>query len=500
MICSKGIYAKGLNEKLPIIRIDLNNDDNIDYYLQAYSNTKDTKVILKSKKVKEYKYMKESTYNFELVKNKKSNGLIKVTLHRIDENCVFFIDYFPKEKNAKINLEIVSKDMTKNFKIKKAYKEGLNLKYKESKLSSEKIKNTSLFIKGEKSRKYIRLGKAYYYKPLGYSVFDKKEIDNILSIKRRKEDTFFQYEMPVKKGYGIRYEGILSIKPLINWENNLAYNTLKVMDLNDKKLFWEDGIYYPNMYNYLPRSEESFFKTPSALQIRASYWALNEGELFKSQGISMMYSYASSFNNKNYIPTKPLSQWLYNDFQIGHNFYDTRFNTDTVISLMYYYQKYPDKLVLEKIDNYFEFYLKYLKKYKFKVDDSLYFIPDYMDFSKEKVSNHCSLNHLISEMIALYKYYEITEDENILKTAHFLRDTIINSYDKWIKPDGDLWYAVTNEGKFIKKDYPLVTYNDLKYANSFLKSVDGFVAKEFKLLLNSKRNWAIKKGYIDRVK
>lgn len=480
------------------IDIDINEDGQVDYIVQIASLERTYDVSLDMKSIIHKKYLQEKNYKVNMTKNNKTTGIIDITFQKVLDNSYnYFIEFTPLQDDAKVNISIISKNMGNGFSLREAFYKENQMDFKYTPYSfPRKLSNTSNYIDGQNG-KSMRLGKVYHTKDLGSTVIDIQTIEDLhINVTQKESDMIYTIPLWNKKEYATRTEGILSLKPLVNWEKDFAYATTKVMDLTNQKLFWKNGIYYPTPSTYIPSTETSFYRTPSALQIRSAFWVLEDGELFRNHGISMMYAYAEAYDSKNFIPTAPESTWLQEDYGIGSKFYDTRFNTDTIMALMNIYTKYPDEVILQKINDYFLFFKDFSEKHSFSIEENQIYVPDYIDYEERNKKTHSSLNHTIAEMIVLYQYYQLNNDQTYLDMAHRLRDTILSSYKNWIKEDGDLWYGITPDGKFIKNDYPLVTYNDLKYAEYYLKNIDGVIPYEWKILIESKEIWAKKEGYL----
>lgn len=273
-------------------------------------------------------------------------------------------------------------------------------------------------------------------------------------------------------------------------------NTLGVMDFANEKYVWKDGVHYENPMLYEPEAPNDFYLTPSGLHIRACYWVLGKGSIYDTYGISLMYSYLNLYNDKGYIPTVPKSGWIYGEYGVEGNFYDTRFNTDTVSSFMHMQEKYPDIEIEEALRRYFSFFASHVKNNSYYVDEQL-FVADYMNHSGKSTSvPHCSLNHMLEEMAVMFRYATMYENKEIFALAEQFLQSITATKDKWIRPNGDLFYCVTVDGEYIKQDYPLVIYNDLRRGEYTLRQIYGEAPADYMAILDSKTKWARGQGLI----
>lgn len=494
-------HAKALSKEnisIQNISFDLNNDSISEFDLILYSDVPDITYIAQEAVTTQYKYMTSTTYKYKQMKKNKEIGYIELTVKSFLDNTGYmcFLNYYSDKRGIRLGYDLITSHESSKF-------ETISIINADNKCSVERnetsdtgfLPNQVTYLESED--RYLKFNKIVTTKYLGSSVYEiepKPVIGSYTKINNEMKVSYYLDSIPNKE---IKASWILSKEPLVVWSHDFAYRTLLNMDYYNDTYFFNDGIYRINMYNYLPRSQKvpSYFKNPAGLQVRACKWVLNQGNLFRIIGLYSMYSYADSYNKEGYIPTQPMSEWLSKDFGIGYNFYDTRFNSDTVESLMRIYTDYPDEYVLEKIKNYIAFYKNYYEKYQYNVGKAI-FVPDYMDITGKNKINHTSLNHFISETYAMLGYYKLTGDKEALEIANQMLDSIKMTSDKWIRPNGDLWYKVTPEGKYVSNDYPLVTYNDLNYFKGFLKQIFGSVPQEVEKLFKSKEKWAIQNRYL----
>lgn len=495
-------YAEALSKEniiLQNIAFDLDNDSTPEYNLILYCNAPGITYTAQETTSIHYKYMTSTTYKYNQLEKNKKIGYIQLTVKSFLDNTGYmcFLDYYSDKRGIKLSFDLTTSHNNSDF-------ETISINDINNKCSVERneisnkgfLPNKVTYLESED--RYLKFDKIVTTKYLGSSVFEIEPNPVIGSYSKSSNEIKFSYNLVSIPRKEIKASWILSKEPLVDWGHDFAYRTLLNMDYYNDTYFFNDGIYRINMYNYLPRSQKvpSYFKNPAGLQVRACKWVLNHGNLFRIIGLYSMYSYADSYNKEGYIPTQPMSEWLSKDFGIGYNFYDTRFNSDTVESLMRIYTDYPDEYVLEKIKNYIAFYKAYYKKYQYNAGKAI-FVPDYMDITGKNKINHTSLNHFISETYAMLGYYKLTGDKEALEIGNQMLDSIKMTSDKWIRPNGDLWYKVTPEGKYVSNDYPLVTYNDLNYFKGFLKQIFGNVPQEIEKLFKSKEKWAIQNRYLE---
>ena len=480
------------------VDIDADSDKNPEFRVFLYNTRSDVKYVVQEPYIDKYKYMTSKNYRLIQYKSGKKIGYVNLTLKSLSDNnnWMFFVNYYSDEDNIKLKYDIKAYTKQTNVDILTFPKQkGKYILKREKAPSKVTLSNKVTYLEGAK--RYIKFGETIVAKGLGSTVCEiyKYRADNVLT--KTKDGFNSQITLNSIAKREIRGNWLLSVNPMVDWSHKTAFNTMLKMDFETGTIFFSDGVYRENMYNYVPRSNSvrTYFKNPAGLQVRACKWVLDKGSLFKTVGVYSMYAFADSIGKNGYIPTQPMSEWLKSDYNIGYNFYDTRFNSDTMTSLIYIYQDYPDKYVLNKLDKYITFYKKYYKTKQYKVGKAI-FVPDYMDISGKNKINPTSLNHFIAETEVMFLYYNLTGDKESHKIALEMLNSIKLTSSRWIRPDGDLWYRVTPQGVFTTDDYPLVTYNDLVFFKHILKTVEGKIPAEIEKMYQSKEKWAKNHGFL----
>ncbi len=476
-----------------LIGLDLNQDEQVDYklLLQGDMDQNINPEIIEEERL-EYKYMCAYTY---LIGLSKAYGEIKLTMHEVyGSGLIYYLEYKPYNEKSKDVIFQLKAGASHELEILKGVYKGRKLNLNQAVINKNTtLPNTVNYIDGNNN--HMRLGRVFLEKNIGKTVVSVEKIVQDIQL-MFEDEMVYQYTLPVMTGYSTKVDGMLSLEELCDKKIQLNLDTLSVMDLANEKYMWVDGVYYENPMKYEPSAVNDFYRTPSALHMRACYWVVDKGSIFKTYGISLMYTYMQLYNDKKYIPTQPKSGWLYEDYGIVDNFYDTRFNTDTVSALLHMQKIYPDDEVKQAIDNYFAFFMNYVQNNSFYVDGNI-FVADYMNYSgKNKAMPHCSLNHMLEEMTVLYRYYLLYENKEAFDLAEQFLESIKLTKDRWIRSNGDLYYCVTEDGRFIKDDYPLVTYNDLNRGKYYLEKVYGEVPRDYLDILESKEKWAKANGHI----
>ncbi|HEX2925774.1 MAG TPA: hypothetical protein VHP38_05890 [Ruminiclostridium sp.] len=495
------VYAADSRSKDSLIQyvdVDADNDKIPDFKVLLYNTQPNIKYTVQNPVINNFQYMYSKTYKLLQYKNGKKTGYVDLTLKKLSDNrsCMFFIDYYSSAGNIKLKYDI--KACTKKTKVDILNFSSQNGKYTMGKQTApDRITLPNKVTYLESPERFVKLGQVISTKGLGSSVYEVYPYKAEYNLTKTKNEFNSEIILNSIAKREIRANWILSLDPMVDWNNNSAFNTMIKMDFESGTLFFSDGAYRENMSNYIPRSEtvKTYFKNPAGLQVRACKWVLNKGSLFRTVGVYTMYAFADSIGEAGYIPTQPMSEWLQSDYNIKYNFYDTRFNSDTITSLIYIYKDYPDKYILGKINKYINFYKNYYRTKQYKIGSAI-FVPDYMDSSGKNKINPTSLNHFIAETEVMFLHYQLTKDEESYSIATEMLNSINLTSTNWIRPNGDLWYRITPEGKFTTDDYPLVTYNDLVFFRQILRSVEGNIPPEIDKMYSSKEKWAKSHGFL----
>ncbi|MDM5332400.1 S-layer homology domain-containing protein [Ureibacillus composti] len=219
-------------------------------------------------------------------------------------------------------------------------------------------------------------------------------------------------------------------------------------------------------------------------------------ELFEKQGdryfenlINNSFVNLEKFKgDQTYWETEVTSTYLKDLYGITAPFIDTRFNEQ--IALFYYNVgeklKVPD--YKKPLRNYADLLVSQKKQGNIiPVDQDSYYISDYFPVVEEQnQKTHSSMNHVLGGMNLLLIAYQEFNDPIYLETAKAIQTAIGKERDKWIRPNGDLWYKVDKDGNFVGEDYQHLTLEDLinsyrlwsEIDKSFLPVVEELIASK----------------------
>jgi hypothetical protein len=328
------------------------------------------------------------------------------------------------------------------------------------------------------------------FEPYQYSTLKEDTRSLPVSIKQTKTGYILEMKFIRDPGKYSEMWAIQSDKPLVDWSNPVMESIWKYLDMSyDGKWTWNGDYESPPDNSYLPHGEHIFWRFPDNYIARS---CINTGHsrLSDDLGWVMLNDVLPDQNDKGYWETSPQSNWLWQEYKIGHGFYDTRFNTDFAKLLLHGYANYGDPGFLNAAQKYDQWYKSFAQKEHTTVKGIAgtgWLVPDYTsDLPHKKV--HTSMNHQLAEINFLFAYYLRTGDEDSKELALTLIRGIINTKAAWLKPNGDLYYSLLN-GKGIGVDYPTLTYNDLWETQSLLLKIRGKVNSDLMELMANKKKW-----------
>ncbi|GAA4708210.1 hypothetical protein [Brevibacillus fulvus] len=307
-----------------------------------------------------------------------------------------------------------------------------------------------------------------------------------------------EVQIPQQANFVAEVWGLTSNQPLIDWEYDSAAEVIwHKIDLQYETKWSWDGFYVKTPATYTPYSAQSFWRLPTNY---AAYWLLTEENSRASDELVwvMLDTALANQNEAGYWETLPQSNWLWQDYGIGPNFFDTRFNTDIASLLLKGYEKYHRAEFLQAAKMYAAFLMQHMNENHYLTYGTQegWLVQDY-GWTQPHLPTHVSLNHQLQEMNFLYQLYLVTEQPVYRDYADKLLYGIKNTGQRWLKPDGNLHYAYLNDGTFGLQDYPYLTYNDLVEAQNLLSRLYGMTDPDLLELMSSKKRWMDENGIYD---
>lgn len=380
----------------------------------------------------------------------------------------------------------------------------------------------SIFITTDKQTLFV--GPSYNYK---YLDEDKDMVlslsQNTAYLKKIETGWNISYKMPQKMDtFSVMY-GAQSTSDLFNFgfgSNSIIWGN---HDFTNNSRILLNGYYYKTPTTYIPYHKDSFWHISSNYLVN-SLIRTGGNTLSTLIGNAQMIMSIQTINEKGFIPTLPQSSCLDSAYQIKDGFFDTRFNGETLKSLLNGYQKYQlpgyKAAYLKMADYYMQH--SYTNHFLVKSNDSLvsiipnalntitlakmtiddvktidsegWLVYDYSQDSEKYNStrpNQSSLNHQIAAVTVFLMLYEEEKDDRYLEFANTMLRGITLTTSRWIMADDNLEYAYMPNDTMGLIDYPYLTYNDLFDLKVELNQQFGISNESIEKLLDTKLKWMI---------
>jgi len=291
----------------------------------------------------------------------------------------------------------------------------------------------------------------------------------------------------VKRNYIVEMWGIVSKNQLVDMSEKEQFEAIKIADLSQYRKWTMKGPYYITPSSYYPNKENYFYN--NVAQHIGAMFLNTKGRFFQDMATISIYTALLNQNELGIWYTTPKSTWLYEDYKIGHYFYDTRFNSDAALFLINGYREFNDITMLKGAIKYGDFLIEYIKNHHYNTIKDGYLVWDYGDAFLLENPTHVSLNHLVNEMNFLYELYIETNKKEYLLMGNKIKIAVDDTYIKWSKPNNDLWYAYMQDGSFDLKDYINLTLRDLLYSQQLIMKIQGKKDKAFEVLITKKTQY-----------
>ncbi|MER2089022.1 MAG: S-layer homology domain-containing protein [Sporosarcina sp.] len=203
-----------------------------------------------------------------------------------------------------------------------------------------------------------------------------------------------------------------------------------------------------------------------------------------------------------YWKTEVTSTYLKDLYGITAPFVDTRFNEQIALFMYNGGKAFNHKDYNVALKNYADLLVSQKAKGNtINVDNKSYYISDYFP-SAQKVTTHSSMNHLLGGMNVLLLAYQEFKSPAYLAAATSIQSALEKEKNKWIRPDGDIWYKISLERKFSGRDYVHLTLEDLINSYEKWSVVDQAKLPVFEEMIRSKAGYLDKNklGYTTKIK
>jgi hypothetical protein len=286
--------------------------------------------------------------------------------------------------------------------------------------------------------------------------------------------------------------------PILDWSVSTLGDFWKHYTLDTEGKWCYDGYYFPSPTTYVPSGTNCLYRLPAAYLCKSFAHGAPAVRAAEDLAVAMLDVMSRQQNSWGYFPTLPESQWLSGDYGIPGGFYDTRFNTDLVEIFYQLGTLVECREFQHTISDYFDFFLYHAASHHTLTANGGWLVEDYWN-PAGGTKTHTSLNHQLAEILTLYHHADQLGREDLRELADRMLLGIQDTAELWIRPDGNLHYAIYADGTYGGTDYPYLTYNDLYYLQQYLEA-HGKAAPELQVLMSSKRAWMDANGIDDYAK
>ena len=320
--------------------------------------------------------------------------------------------------------------------------------------------------------------------------------DGAVTINRIKEGDWqvtISWPTFLRKNNGLRYWWVFaSDQELIDWSNPTLSFIWSGYSFTDELRWCGDGLYQEAPADYQPGGKGVFFLNP-ATYIPARFILTGGSRAADGIGVIMLDIVRRKYNEEGYIPVSTSSGWLYQDYNIGPGYFDTRWNTDLAQAYFVAGRKFQVPDFTKTALRYAAFLKKHIQEEGFSLPERQGILPpDYGWYGAHKTT-HASLNHVLAEALFFYQ----TEVKEYINVADQLILAIEEIGTDWLLPDGNLQYGFCLDGSTVGVDYPYLTYNDLYAIQAYYNSVHRAPSVILTLLMESKRAWMDQHGIVE---
>lgn len=361
------------------------------------------------------------------------------------------------------------------------------------------IPNKTLYISTDLEYAIVSVPSVYNKTRIYDSISTDKKYELSVNITHDNGVYFITYAFPKNSDFISEFFYIKSQIPLINL-NKDNKELITRNELSGRFRLISDGFYQASYDTYYPNGEGNYFRNcanyPAYNYIKYNNSLNQDDEVLFFNILSYCSTYVVNKNISDYgfFETKSRSEWLYNDFNIDKDFYDTRFNADNAELNLLLYNKFHDDIFIDTLNIYGQFFNEYSKNHSYKTQNGI-LVEDYYNPSGGD-RTHVSLNHHLASLNVLLSLYMVTEDESYLDTALSMLKGVEDTCSDWILDDGNLEYALFYNGTYnTMKDYPYLTYNDLFDTRELLNKLN-IDDKYIQILMDSKESYMIKNNIV----
>ncbi len=282
--------------------------------------------------------------------------------------------------------------------------------------------------------------------------------------------------------------------PVLNWDNknNRGFWKTYANDGDGRMLY--GNYYFISEATYVPTGADVYSNCPACYLGKSFVHGASYYPAMRGLAVFILDTMMQAQNAEGFWPSLSLSLWLQQDYGIGADYYDTRFNSDLAEVFLAAYESMGGEEFKDALGRYMDFYLELAAEQGWSPGEGL-FVPDY--YKPGMTKPHTALNHQLAEMSVLYKCGRLLDRPELTELADSMLAAVECTADGWIMPDGDLEYGIFPDGHFGLEDYPYLTYNDLSDMQALLESMGRGRSAGLQKLMDSKKLWMDRNGVTD---
>ena len=356
----------------------------------------------------------------------------------------------------------------------------------------------------EKTKLTLFKGCVFQYKNIGYGLQERIDAPSEITLISNMVDSELKIlntiNFKIKNNIEDWY--LISKKSLFNINSAVTQKYMRVTDFSLKKRYFENGFYYltENSLGYRNENKNTYYWDYSMYAQRSllEFYFTSYETFIYDIAINSLYALHKSRNKYGFWYSTTESNWLKSEYKISNEYFDTRFSVDAAIFLAFVYKRLNIKEALNLSSHIGDLLLDYIKEGRgVKTKNNGFLLYDYIIPENKSFKTHFSLNHILNEVYFLLMLYELTCNTSYRDASIKIINGISYFGNKWInKKNGDLYYCGKDTGKFERKDYTTLTYNDLIKVNKITKSVLKEEFEIIKTLGESKELFLLKQGII----
>lgn len=276
-------------------------------------------------------------------------------------------------------------------------------------------------------------------------------------------------------------------------------NTHELWMRKDVGRWCYDGYYRPAPTTYVPTGENVYYRCAASYLLK-SFTQTGDVHRVAADLARCMLDAMTLYQTEDgcwLTPSK--SEWLSGDYNIGAGFYDTRFNTDLIQTMVLAYERYGGESLRDSLNQYGDFFLRFSEQNHTETAGGGWLVDDYWSPDGGN-RTHTSLNHQVAECDALYRMAATLNRPDLARRADQMLAGIRDTGAKWLRPDGNLHYAVYVDGSYGGTDYPDLTYNDMFTLRALLKEQGRPDEPVLVQLMAAKKGWMDMNGVTSYLK